>query len=657
MKNMTLGVKIAMGFAIILVIAALLGGMGVINMNNATTNAEKMSGAYVPEVEIANGIERNFLKARLSMVNYIYTEDDNRVMEAKTSFKRAMERLNEAKELVKQYPWLVVLAEKVAEADKQLNNYHANIEKLEDAYHRKEEVRSRLDSAAALYMEQSQNFLTGQYNAMQKDIGNIVSSDKLKERMHKITWSTELIQIGTDLRIANFSAAARRDISRLNDGVDAFDKSFEPKIAQLRTITRLPEDIKRIDDIQAAGHTYADALKELLQINQEVAEINKQLVTSGMAALKAAEETARAGVGGTKNLAAESSSALQTASMTMVIGLIAALIIGILVAVFIIRSITKPVTEAVSIIADSNGQVVIASNQISSSAQSLAEGASNQASSVEEVSATIEESTAINNQNSENAREADTLAKEANHAATTGNEKVKQLMTAMEKITESSERIAKIIKTIDEIAFQTNLLALNAAVEAARAGEHGLGFAVVADEVKNLAQRSADAAKETAGIIEEAIDEIKTGNQIARDTDTAFSEILDKAEKTSGLISEIAVSIKEQAEGMNQVAGAMGQIDQVTQTNAATSEEAAAAAEELNAQANAMMDNVHSIAKIVGFQIQTDTSSTTYRKPARPIHVEHKPQASAPAKKAPKLERKNNKDEVFPLDEDDLKEF
>ncbi|MGE4294631.1 MAG: methyl-accepting chemotaxis protein [Campylobacterales bacterium] len=278
-------------------------------------------------------------------------------------------------------------------------------------------------------------------------------------------------------------------------------------------------------------------------------------------------------------------------------------------AVWMATRLSKPIIASVEAISEANAQVLTASDQIAQSATALAEGASTQASSVEEVSATVEESTAVNNQNAENAREANILANQANDAAKDGDMKVKNLMTSMTEITEASEQIAKIIKTIDEIAFQTNLLALNAAVEAARAGEHGLGFAVVADEVKNLAGRSANAAKETAGIIEKAITKIKEGNQIARETNEAFAEILDKAKKTSDLIGEIAASVREQAEGMNQIATAMGQIDQITQQNAATSEEAAAASEEMNAQANAMMSSVAEVARIVGIHIEHDVHS------------------------------------------------
>ena len=229
-------------------------------------------------------------------------------------------------------------------------------------------------------------------------------------------------------------------------------------------------------------------------------------------------------------------------------------------------------------------QVSAGSREIATSSQALSQGATESASAVEEISASMQEMGSQTNQNAENATQANQLAVLARDNAEKGNGQMAQMVKAMGDINQSANNISKIIKVIDEIAFQTNLLALNAAVEAARAGKHGKGFTVVAEEVRNLAQRSAKAAKETTEMIEDSIKRTEIGTTIAENTSKALEEIVVGATKVTDLISEIAAASKEQAQGIGQINNGLGQVDQVTQQNTASAEEMASAGEELSSQ-------------------------------------------------------------------------
>jgi methyl-accepting chemotaxis protein len=274
----------------------------------------------------------------------------------------------------------------------------------------------------------------------------------------------------------------------------------------------------------------------------------------------------------------------------------------------------------------------------------------------------MEEMSAMTRKNSENAEMADGLMQEANQVVASANKSMEKLTVSMEDISKASEETFKIIKTIDEIAFQTNLLALNAAVEAARAGEAGAGFAVVADEVRNLAMRAADAAKNTAQLIEGTVKKINDGSELVSMTNDEFKQVSQSATKVGSLIAEISEASKEQSNGIEQVNIAITEMDKVVQQNAANAEESASASEEMHAQAEQLREYVRDLLVLVagdGNHGKPNSSAKTFHKGrmerSSGTIVKKRPE---PQKKLSRKSGEIRPDQMIPFDEDDdFKDF
>jgi len=323
----------------------------------------------------------------------------------------------------------------------------------------------------------------------------------------------------------------------------------------------------------------------------------------------------------------------KTTVTTMIIIIICCMIISLILGVVISSAISRPLSEMVSVaqkiaegdlttdvkadskdeigllanafskmidslsqlifsVKSSAEQVALGAKQLADASQSLAQGATDQASAIEELNASVEEVSAQTKQNSKNVEEATNFANQIKDEARVGMQQMEDMMKAMEEINMASANISKIIKTIDEIAFQTNILALNAAVEAARAGSYGKGFAVVAEEVRNLATRSANAAKETSSLIESTIKKIEVGDSIVKQTYTSLDRITKNIDKMAMIMNDIMYSSKEQSEAIAQITEGINQVANVVQSNSANSQETAAASEELYSQADVLKNLV-----------------------------------------------------------------
>ena len=337
------------------------------------------------------------------------------------------------------------------------------------------------------------------------------------------------------------------------------------------------------------------------------------------------------------------------------------IILAAIVILLLVQSIVKPINRIVSSLQEGSEQVAAGADEVSGSSQSLAEGASQQAASIEETSSSMEEMSSMTKQNAGNARQADGLMKEVGDLGIQANDSMEQLTESMAEISTASEETSKIIKTIDEIAFQTNLLALNAAVEAARAGEAGAGFAVVADEVRNLAMRAAEAAKDTAELIEGTVKKVHDGSGYVTHTSEAFVQLNESAVKVGELVSEIAAASDEQAQGIEQINRAVSEMDKVVQQVAANAEESASASEEMSAQSLEMKATVQDLSTLIsGKGASAPAVATAHRVVSGRPTSTRKPAGSGNKKKLlpAKGTQSDDPEKVIPFDDgEDFKDF
>jgi len=598
-NKMSLAMKLAFGFGVVVFIAITLGSIAVVNMKSVQLAANIVAKENVPEVAVVNNVERWSLKTMYEMRGYAYTEDEQFLNHARENLAQVKKYLADAKAHGESSPRLVKLKESAEKAQATTLQYEDLVIQTEGNTNELKVIRKKAKESWEIYIQTCKDFIASQERQLKGELAESpINKDKVEKRIQKINIVIELRAMANQVAIGTWESQAERDPALFTEAEKKINQIY-PELDNLSALTVKQADLDLIEKNRNAAKTYEEDMKNFLNKWFEREELNKKRNEVANNVLSLAKTTAEMGIEDTAKGAENAGSALAGATSIMVIGLVLGTIIAILFALLITIGITKAIIKVVKAINDGSEQTSSAAQQVASSSEELSQGASEQASVLEETSSALDQITSMIKQNADNALKANQIATEAKQHAEKGEVSMKEMHISMQAIGESADKVGKIIKTIEEIAFQTNILALNAAVEAARAGEHGRGFAVVADEVRNLAQRASLAAKDTQSLIENSQIRTKEGAEVTKTASDALGQIIDATKKVAEVVNEIAQASKEQSEGISQVTNAISQMDQVTQENAASSEQTAAASEQLSGHAQNLNEMVLGLQQII----------------------------------------------------------
>lgn len=562
MVRMTLGRRIASGIVLVLLLMLAVGGVGYVGITGIRSVvgfSDKISNLQVAVASAESHTDRYLLS----------TFDGDKDLQ-KNSVAGISSQLSEAARIIAEIKTNSILTSDDFEKLNLASNEITAFGKVFAQYKGLDEEKARLEGASGQF-----------WSAMMENMGKGVL------RIENMLLDSNALQAA----MINYLKSVTADnwartvaaLDKTNDGIATWAQFVEGS-AQLKDLGK--EIVRQYGDLRSA-------LEQHQSLSQKQQSLKKAMDGHALKLRAICREFI--------DLSDKTVQDKTQNSIRLISGFILlALLTGIIYATLSIKGIVRRLTGVIDGVTDGSEQVASAARQVASSGQALAEGASEQAASLEETSSSLEEMSSLTRLNADRAHEAKKLMEEVQHIVDKVNRHMNDMADAVTEITRSSEETGKIIKTIDEIAFQTNLLALNAAVEAARAGEAGAGFAVVADEVRNLAMRAAEASRNTASLIENTIQNIRTGNDLTLSTKNAFNENITITGKVGRLVDEISEASNEQAQGIEQANRAMSQMSAITQRSAAGAEESAGAAEQMSAHAELMKEYVNQLIELIG---------------------------------------------------------
>jgi methyl-accepting chemotaxis protein/CHASE3 domain sensor protein len=631
MKNWTIGKRLIGGFSAVLIVTVALGCVAYWSGQQIAKKSEVLAYEVAPVAVDSSSVCSSAMEAVFQGRGYFLYKEDRYLTDTNRLLDQAITSMQSIASLARERG-NTELATRASEAARHGANYKAKLNDYFDLRKSFDAEAAKMGPRGAAVSEQIDGFNVQQHELLEQAISSSEDSTGTHRRLEVIAHVPELTKSLTAARVATalyINTHAPADLERAVSNLDGLRKETQTVLG----LTTQETERQYLEQALRAIDAYGQGLAQLLEIDAAMVANDKERAPMyGQLLATAKKEQADANEQ-VKTSSVASVAAAERNNMMMLIGMAAAVAVGVVLVALITRSITRALKRVIDSLTEGAEQTATASGQVSSASQTLAEGASEAAASIEETTSSVEEMSSMTKQNAANAKEADGLMQEAGAVVQRGQESMTRLNGAIGEIKASADETAKIVKTIDEIAFQTNLLALNAAVEAARAGEAGKGFAVVAEEVRNLAQRSAEAAKTTSDLIKQSVTNAENGVTIATDTGQAFHEITESANKATQLVSEIAAASNEQSQGIEQINIAITQMDQVTQSNAANAEESASAAEELSAQAAELKSVVGELQKLVGgsaalvheARFETDAAKAhPHQRQARPAQAARK---------------------------------